>query len=1198
MKLDKIVLNGFKSFADKTEFNIDFPITAIVGPNGCGKSNVVDAVKWVLGNQSPKSLRSGQMSDVIFSGSSSRKPSGMAEVSLYFTQVSTLGLQQDNLQISRRLFKSGDSEYLINNNTCRLKDIRELFMDTGIGVSAYSIIEQGQIDQLLHASRTDRRTIFEEAAGISKYKAHKKEATRKLERTEQNLLRLADIIAEVAKQLRSIKLQAGKARNYLQYSNRLKELRVNFSLAEYHKLITQTNEKQNTLSEFEQKLAAVIAQVSSDDTQLSQLGSTILESEEKINRSDNALISAKSKIEQHLEKIRFLEDRINELQQRKTKANEDIHKLDVQSTNFTSRLASCQTTMQENEKLLARKNDELLELQDLINHITNEQKTILTTLEDEKSGIIDIVRRTAQLHNEIQSIGTYRNNLTGQKDRLNGRASNAESELAQLLTDKAQNQTRLDDIDKVIEELQKKLDETKSKLSETENLQKQDSRDLAIAKEQRSALTGELNVLVDMETRRHGVGEAAKAILNSKAENEHHNYDSIEGIVADVINANPDYAHIVEAALEGKTDALVINNTRRVLEDKELLGKLPGRINLISTDKIEPFVDMLDLSQYPAALGRVVEFVDYDSVHAQLTWKLLGHTILVETLNDAYELASILGPQYKFVTKNAEYFDGKDSISLGPIGKSAGLISRKSRLNQLQTELADLELKINQIQDTIEQHDKNHQHLTKLCQDFRTSIYEANTEKVNTESEINLIGQSIKRLAEEQPIIANEIEMLEQQIHQSVQNEYNSKQKLSELEEINQQRTTHIQNLDAQITEKSKLIEQKTAALTELKVQIGQITEQQKATKQNIASFQSQLQQGRSSIESIKTELAACEDQIKKTGRDILNSEAKVSDLFVEKENAQKLSTELHQQVAELLEKQKQTEEILREKREEQTQIEQQVHEVQLELSQISVRTEDLSERVREELQMELAEAYENYNQENIDWQKVQDEITELRNKIERLGNVNVDAITEQEQLQERYDFLATQVEDLNKSKSQLEQLISKINKESREKFSTTFEQVRENFQQIFRKLFGGGRADIFLEDPDDILECGIEIVARPPGKETRSISLLSGGEKTLTALGLLFAVFRTKPSPFCFLDEVDAALDEANNERFNLIVREFQKNSQFIIITHSKRTMSIADILFGVTMQTQGVSKKISVRFDGTEPETEEEEEEEVAVA
>jgi chromosome segregation protein len=307
----------------------------------------------------------------------------------------------------------------------------------------------------------------------------------------------------------------------------------------------------------------------------------------------------------------------------------------------------------------------------------------------------------------------------------------------------------------------------------------------------------------------------------------------------------------------------------------------------------------------------------------------------------------------------------------------------------------------------------------------------------------------------------------------------------------------------------------------------------------------------------------------------------------VEREKAQHISAQMHQKVTAMLAEQSETEQLLKQKRAEQAEIEQQMHEVQLELSQLAVKNEDLTQRVAEELQIDLARAYEDFRAENVDWDRIRQEIAELRGKIERLGNVNLDAIKEQDELEHRYEFLAGQAEDLNNSKAQLERLIDKINKESRQRFQVTFDQVRSNFQEVFRKLFGGGRADVFLQDPQDILECGIEIVAKPPGKETRSLSLLSGGEKSLTALALLFAIFKTKPSPFCFLDEVDAALDEANNERFNLIVQEFQENSQFVIITHSKRTMSIVDVLFGVTMQTQGVSKKISVTFDGIERET-----------
>ena len=1188
MRLEKIVLNGFKSFADKTEFNFDRPITAIVGPNGCGKSNVVDAAKWVLGDQSPKSLRSGHMSDVIFSGSSSRKPSGMAQVGLHFFDVAGLGLEQTELEISRRLYRSGESEYLINNKVCRLKDIRELFMDTGVGVSAYSIIEQGQIEQLLNASKVDRRMIFEEAAGISKYKAHKKEALRRLERTEQNMLRVADIVTEVQKQLRSIKLQAGKARNYLRYSERLKELRVNYSLAQYHKIITQSNDKNGILAKLAEKFGSVAAEVAKNDAAMSELGKTIIETEGQINRWDNSLVAAKSKIEQQLEHIEFLRSRGAELQQRKVNAAEQIRSLSDQSSRFTGELDECREQLEENEKVFEARNRQLVEIEKRLNAINTDCAGIEADLADEKSGIIDIVRRTAQLHNEIRSMSTYRNNLNGQKDRLSGRAGAAKAQLEQLLTEKAQYQARLSDIYKVIAELQEGLSAKRKQMQELDSTQADVNQQLADARESRSGLLSEFKVLSDMEAKRQGLSDSIKDILRTQADGAQNRYDYIEGIVADVISAEAEYAMAVEAALEGKTDALVINSTSRFLADDQIREKLQSRVKLICIDKIEPFVDKQDLSRFRSVIGRVVEFVSYDGKYARLAWKLLGHALLVESMNAAIELSGVLGPKYRFVTVEGEVFDGQCLISVGPVGKAAGLISRKSRLNQLQNDLTEISQRIQQLENQLQQNNRQSGHLAKLCQDLRTAVYEANTQRVDIESKQALTEQNIKRLSDEQPVIASEIEMLQRQIGESVQTEYDSKQKLEELEAINTERTGHIEELEAQLAEKKALSENKAETLTELKVQIGQIGEQRNSIRHRIASLQSQLQHGRTALESARTELSGCDEQNVQTQRDILSSEAKVSELFVEKENAQQISAGMHKKVARLLAEQKQTDELLKQKRTEQTEIEQQMHQVQLELSQLAVKKEDLTQRVAEELQIDLAEAYESFQAEDMDWDEVRREIAELRGKIERLGNVNVDAIEEQSELEERYEFLAGQSEDLNKSKTQLEQLISRINKESKEKFSVTFEEVKKNFHELFRKLFGGGKADIFLENPHDILECGIEIIARPPGKETRSISLLSGGEKSLTALALLFAIFKTKPSPFCFLDEVDAALDEANIERFNMIVQEFQKNSQFIIITHSKRTMSIVDVLFGITMQTQGVSKKISVMFDEADTELE----------
>ncbi len=1187
MRLEKIVLNGFKSFADKTEFSFDSSITAIVGPNGCGKSNIVDAVKWVLGEQRVKSLRSGQMADVIFSGSSSRKAVGAAEVSMFISNTTgQLPIEADQVQITRRIYKSGESEYRINNKICRLKDIRELFMDTGVGVQAYSIIEQGQIEQLLMASKIDRRAIFEEAAGISKYKAHKKEALRKLEHTDQNLLRLADILGEVQKQLRSVKLQAGKARNYLRYSQRLKELQVNYSLAEFDKNHTESIEKKTALEQVENKSAAIAAEIAKNDAVMSELRQRIIETENEINLAGNCLVSAQGKIEQHLQRIEFLRARITELQQRKEAAEQRVEKLQKQknifereSTQYKSEQANC-------ESMLEEKNRAAEQIQKLIQETNAEYISLETELDDEKSGIIDVVRMTAQLHNEVQSISVYRSNLSNQKERLSGRAELARTELEKLLTEKAQHKARLSNIEEVLDELTQNLDSSRKKTEEINSLIEADNKRLAHSKEARSALSSELAILTDMENRRDGLGNSVKNILQNRSV-ENNKFDYIEGILADIIAADTKYANAVEACLEGQTSALVVNSTSRLLTDMEITEKLDGRVNFICTDKIEPFMDKKDLSKFQAVKGRVVEFVNYESKHAALAWKLLGKTLIVDSLKDAIDLAGELGEEYKFVTLKGESASSDGLIKLGPLGKATGLISRKSRLRQLHDTISNITAEITAIEQQLEKNGQQNDHLVKLCKNLRTAIYEANTEKMQTASKLAVYEQNIKRLREEQPLLTSEIDLLEEQIAQSVQKEYNSKQKLQELEAVNSQRTARIEELETKYAEQKTRQQKLTDRQTDLKVALGQITEHLQAVKQTIASLQNQMQANQSATETAQAEIQSCSEQSQEAGRDILNCEAAVSELFVEKEKRQQSSSELHKKIEKLLDEQKQTEQLLRLKRAEESEIEQKTNQLKIELSQLEVKTQMLVERVREELQIDLAKAYENYEDRSVDWDAVREEMAQLRSKIERLGNVNLDAIENQENLEKRHTFLTNQVEDLNKSQTSLQQLISRLNKKSREKFSQTFEEIRAHFQQIFRKLFGGGKADILLEDAEDILEAGIEIIARPPGKETRSISLLSGGEKTMTAIALLFAVFKTKPSPFCLLDEVDAALDEANNERFNLLLREFQKDSQFVIITHSKRTMSIADVLFGITMQTRGVSKKISVRFDHVDEET-----------
>jgi chromosome segregation protein len=1030
------------------------------------------------------------------------------------------------------------------------------------------------------ASMADRRIVFEEAAGISKYKAHKKEALRKLERTEQNLLRLADILEEVAKRLRSVKLQAGKARNYLEYTSRLKELQVNYSLVEYGRNKEQLDERNHALREASERFSAVAAEEAGAEAEMSRLGNAIIETEHRLSETGNTLVAIQSRIDQKLQRIDFLRSRLEELGKRKATAGSEIERLRGQAEVVSRDLARHREEVAGCDDTVRQRTEAIHQIQAITEEADAQLASLEAELDDEKSGIIDIVRHTAQLHNEIQSLSSYRDNLSNQRNRLAGRAQIAKAELERLLTDKAQHNARLADITRVLTELEENLESKRAKIEEAETQIVERGRQLAGNKEARSALSSELAVLADMERRHEGLGQAVRSILQAQAD-EHRKIDYIDGILADRIKTDVEHAVAVEAALEGMTDVLLIKSAARLLVDGETVSALAGRVHFICLDRLKPFVDDVDLSGRPGVRGRLVEFVSYESRYAPLAWQLLGKTILVESLAVATELSEQLRAGYSFVTLAGECLSADGLLRLGPLGKASGLISRRSRIDQLVETIDHINAEIAQLEGEIQRNTQTKVHLEKLCKDLRTAIYEANTEKTQVNSKLSHFEQDIKRLKEEEPLIAGELGALEEQIAQSVQREYDSKQRLTELEAVNNQRAAHIRELETMYDELREQQQSRVGELTDLKVRLGQAVEQQKGLKQIIESLENQIETNRRTVATAERDVQVCNEQTAEAQRDILECESCVSEFFVHKETQQRDNRQLQETLEDLAAEQKRKEELVRTARTKKEEVERVIGELRIQLGQLEVRQQDLVERVREELQIELAEAYAERTTDDVNWEQVKGEINELRGKIERLGNVNLDAIDEQASLEERHTFLANQVQDLNESKTQLQQLIHRLNKQSREKFVETFEQIRINFQQIFRKLFGGGKADIVLEDADDVLEAGIEVIAKPPGKETRSISLLSGGVKSMTALALLFSVFRSKPSPFCFLDEVDAALDEANTERFTMLLREFQKESQFIVITHTKRTMSIADVLFGVTMQMQGGCMKISGRFD-----------------
>jgi len=1184
MQLKKIILCGFKSFADKTELEFGEGVTIIVGPNGCGKSNVVDAVKWVLGEQSAKSLRGGQMLDVIFSGSNSRKSQGYAEVTLVFgNSKGMLHVDADEVSVTRKLFRSGESQYLLNKQTCRLKDIRELFMDTGIGADAYSIIEQGKVETLLQASKEDRRAIFEEAAGISKYKARKREALRKLDRTEQNVLRIADIIGELEKRLRSIRYQAGKARSYQRYSEKLKELRLNQFLAEYYKLQTVEQERVKQFSQLQDELMEVTACFDKAQARLSWLEEQIHQCEGEIRGTENELLQCTSQIGSQEDRIELGRRRCEELTEQLEKNRRQREELQEQSEELAEGERFVEQQIAEGRVESVQRQEQL----DRLLEVRQERALRLTEsraqLDDEKSGLIDIVRRTAQLHNEINAQDFRRSNLSGQKDRLHDRRGQIRSEMEDLISIRTQASEKLVTIKALLAESKEQLESKREQAAAIQQGRQRCGEDLSAAKEYRSGLLSRQQILADLEANLEGVDVGVRQILEAKqADPEQFFY--IKGIIAEVLQAEVRYATVVAAALSDRAQHLVAISSQAVLEDSENLEQLRGRVQMICLDRLPAFSNGYDFSQHPEFQAKLIDLVSYPADCERLAWHLLGKTVLVDTIDSALRLAQVAPAGYRWVSLEGDLLEADGTLHLGPQTAAAGLISRKSELRQIEESVSEANDRIRELVNQDEQYVNQANHLEKNLQELRTAIYEANTQEIETHSQLEQVDNNINRLKREEPLIATEIDSIEVQIQEAQSLQASSQMSLDDLESVNDQRQERIDKLEATITEQEEQDRQILDQITEVKVALGQIHQQHSALQERLINTQSQRQQCRHNLQSLETDIENQQHSYEATQQSIEAARVKIGELFERRRQQEQLNQKFREKFGEMQGEKEQLTIHSQEQNQRKEELQEGLHQVQMQMNENQLRCENLVERARDEIELDLAEAFNSYEYEEMDWEAMNEEIEALKKKISHLGNINLDAIAEQEELEERAGHLNRQMDDLTDAKAQLEQLIHKINQESEALFRDNFEAIRVNFSELFRKLFGGGRADVILEDPDNILECGIEINARPPGKQLQSISLLSGGEKTMTAVALLMAIFKSKPSPFCLLDEVDAALDEANIERFNLVVQDFLKDSQFVIITHSRRTMSIADVVYGITMQEQGISKKVSVRFAGEE--------------
>lgn len=1216
MHLKKLILHGFKSFADRTEFVFDAPLVGIVGPNGCGKSNIVDAFRWVLGEQSAKNLRGDAMMDVIFNGSASRGPSGMAEVILVFDNsrrpdgTRILNIDADEVQVGRRLFRDGTSQYQLNNHDTRLRDIRELFLDTGVGMDAYSVIEQGKVAAMLDSNPQERRLIFEEAAGISKYKLKKKEAQRKLERVEQNLLRLQDIVQEVEKRLRSVRIQAGRARTFKEYSEHLAELRLTYALREYHALRVQDEELQRQREDARFRLDDIGGELQRQQNLLAAQQQSLEAATQARQQAEYDLLQTKTQIESCQQRQQYALQQLAQvaeqleafrldrqaMQQRIEQAADALELEQEQYRQLTEQLESARLEIQNRQESFRQSQ---LQLNDL-----NQR------LEQQKNVILELMRKLATADNRLSAVQIEARNCLAQQDRLSSRLQVVGEQAGLLRAQQAHLQQELAEVEALLSRQQSQVADNRSAAAALGRQIEQIARQLAAAKEHRSGLVSRHNLLSDLESRREGVSEGVKCVLRQR----HERFGFVRGIVADVLKVDVENAHVIEAALNGQDQTLIAESQQAVAEAREALEELSGRVSFLCVDRL-PACEQGDARpELPWCSVSAMELVKYEPADRPIVQHLLGKTVVVDDLQTACELHRSGPGGWRYVTREGHVVESDGTVRAGPLAASMGLLSRRSELEALVGQIAEVDARVESLAQRLAADNAEAHRLDEELDGLRQAIHQSNTSKVELGSQISQIEDQLSALEREKTLLDQELAQLQQQIVRLKQEESDlAAQKQAyeaELSACEQQ----VQQMSAQQQQIAEDLRRMGEELTACRVTASQMQEKQLASEQAVQRLIAQQlelsqqieridkssEQARARQASIEHELAAARHA--ETSLINLQQEhaARVAKLAAQHAQAQQQIAELSQAVENL--------------RQQYSAIESQLHGIELQAGQVKVRIEALVQRTSEELQLDLPARYaQGYQPDLVDPDTVAEEIRQLREKIQRLGNVNLDAIGEQDELEQRAKFLQTQVEDLTTSKRQLEELIDTINRESSARFEQTFNTVREHFQGIFRKLFGGGKADIYLEtelapqagQPSadqgqnqsqqesadessppqrsrlDILDAGIEIIARPPGKQPCSISQLSGGEKTMTCVALLLSIFKSKPSPFCVLDEVDAALDEANNQRFNLIVQEFAQHSQFIIITHSKITMQIADVLYGVTMQEEGVSKRVAVRFD-----------------
>ncbi|WP_458119211.1 chromosome segregation protein SMC [Paenibacillus sp. Z6-24] len=1185
MFLKRIELSGFKSFADKTEMEFVKGITAVVGPNGSGKSNISDGIRWVLGEQSAKSLRGGKMEDIIFAGSDSRKAVSYSEVSLTLdNEDQALPLDFNEVTVTRRVHRSGDSEYLINKQTCRLKDITELFMDTGIGKEAYSIIGQGRIEEILSTRSEDRRGIFEEASGIVKYKSRKKDAVRKLDDTEQNLLRIHDLVHELEDQIGPLKEQSAKALHYKELKEELKHKEISLYVHEIERIHSAWSLAGDKLKELETAQQALAAVVAGHDAKLENERGALREAEQAVERLQELLLQYSEQTEKAEGLGELLKERRHNLENNRKQLGAALERSEERTSQRTGETEQLQTR-------LAELNEQLSQLQQTLSseeeRLTGINGGIQQNQEESLKGdLLELMNTMAQMRNEIRYADQQTEATQRRMVRAESESGKWRDEKKRLEDSKAALTTLMDKLAKEIAKVRTDYIQQSEQLHALQKSGEEMQTSIRKWEQRREALISRRDTMQEMQEDFEGFMLGVKEVLKASRNNQ---LAGVHGAVAELIRVPEHLEQAMETALGASVQHVVMENEETSRQAIAFLKQRQlGRATFLPLNVIRPRrIQDSDKRLAESAEGFVgigAELVGYDDRYASIVGSLIGSVVIAETLEQANRIAAKLSYRYRVVTLEGDVVNAGGSMTGGSQHKkNTNLLGRKRQLDQLGEQIIESEAQIKRLHQEIQQMRQRLQDTENRLDQLRSAGDRKRNEEQQAAGELKQLEHEFRHVNEQYELYGQEKTTYNEELAAIAKSRKEAEQKLAELQQQEQQIQSDIQAAEQARKSNESVKEELQEKVTDLKIRQGKLSQEIFSLEEQMSRTQEESQDYGRELESNREHLAAIDKDIEKNSRE---QQRQQEELIRLRRKRTETSEELELKRAErtrLQQKLEQEENKTREQRNELKSVEDELRKTEIQVNRLDVELENILAKLQTDYELTYEMAKQRYELPE-DVQSTEQDVRGLRSQITALGEVNLGAIEEYQRVNERYEFLSEQQNDLIEAKTALYQVIKEMDDEMSKRFKHTFEAIRGQFGTVFSKLFGGGRADLVLADPERMLETGIDIVAQPPGKKLQNLQLLSGGERALTAMALLFAILQVKPVPFCVLDEVEAALDEANVVRFAQYLREFSGQTQFIVVTHRKGTMEEADVLYGVTMEEGGVSKLVSVRLDDIE--------------